>query len=59
MFKDCTFIWHTLTLKGRGYFSNEKNGGEGAIMAPTFISARSNGLVVKGRGSFFQGTNIL
>ena len=30
-----------LTLKGRGYFTNEKKGG--GIMAHTFISARSNG----------------
>ena len=30
-----------LTLKGWGYFTSEKDGG--AIMAPTFISARSNG----------------
>ena len=32
-----------LTLKGRGYFTNEKDGG-GAIMAPPIISARINGM---------------
>ena len=34
----------TLTLKGRGYFTNQIDGGRGAIMdGPPFISARSNG----------------
>ena len=31
-----------LTLKGRGCLVTKKDGGGGAIMAPTFISARSN-----------------
>ena len=35
------FLQAPLTLKGRRYFTNEKYGGGGVIMAPTFISARS------------------
>ena len=44
---------HSFTLKGRGYFINEKDGG-GGIMAPTFISARGNGkrLIFSGYKSF-------
>ena len=36
-------VLFSLTPKGRGYFTNEKDGG-GDIMAPTFISARSYGM---------------
>ena len=42
-------VWPS-TLKGRGYFTNEKDG-EGAI---PFFSARING-----NGLIFQGANIL
>ena len=44
-----------LTLKGRGYFTNEKDGGDGPLWSPPRLSL----LVVMGRGRFFQGTNIL
>ena len=32
-----------LTLKGRGYFTNKKDGGGGIMAPPPVISARSNG----------------
>ena len=35
------YIFYTLTLKGLGYFTNEKDRGGGGIMGPPFISAHS------------------
>ena len=43
IFDENTALTFPLTLKGRGYFTNEKGGGGVPLSGPPVISARSNG----------------